>query len=366
MMLTPRRALITTALSIETDAVLRFLELGEEVEHPSGARYPTGVFRTDGASWHVSVAQVGKGNPAAAAGVVRALDFLAPSIALFVGVAGGIKDVQIGDLVVGDKVYYVEPGKTVTGPGDEAVFQPRPEADRGAFSLLQLAESVRRSGTWKSRARPDAYVSRPLDEASVVIGPIAAGEVVEGSRLSPSYARIRSAYGDAVAVEMEGHGFSLGAHLYGRTPTLVVRGISDLVEGKALSDESGSQPVAARRAAAFAFEILARYKVGTSSGRTGASAVRKEAFWEALHSVGAELYPSGPQERALWELAGGHLAELPGGEDGQTRWYRAVRLLRNGGGGASLSARSLVTRMLEQHSANADLQALAATLDELG
>jgi energy-coupling factor transporter ATP-binding protein EcfA2 len=65
-------------------------------------------------------------------------------------------------------------------------------------------------------------------------------------------------YGDAVAVEMEGHGFSQAVHST-RVRGIVIRGISDLIERKSETDAGGSQVQAAAHAAAFAFEVLARF-----------------------------------------------------------------------------------------------------------
>jgi nucleoside phosphorylase len=48
--------------------------------------------------------EAGPGNAGAAAIAVRALEHYKPHVALFVGVAGGIKDVAIGDVVVATKV----------------------------------------------------------------------------------------------------------------------------------------------------------------------------------------------------------------------------------------------------------------------
>lgn len=70
---------------------------------------------------------------------------------------------------------------------------------------------------------------------------------------------------------MEGHGFLEAARATTEVFALVVRGISDLIENKAQSDGEGWQPKAASHAAAFAFEILARFKTGDESLIYGSS-----------------------------------------------------------------------------------------------
>src|ERR1700722_15884443 len=119
------RAIILTALRIERRSVLRHLN---DVRRTNvrGTLFTEGDF----GDWKIAVAEVGPGNPRAAATADRAITHFKPQIALFVGVAGGLKDVRLGDVVVGTKVYGYEAGKESAGK-----FRPRPEVFLGAYEL---------------------------------------------------------------------------------------------------------------------------------------------------------------------------------------------------------------------------------------
>ena len=78
-----------------------------KTEHVTGTVFHRGVVE----GWDVVVAEVGPGNAPAAVIAERAIGRFGPAVALFVGVAGGIKDVAIGDVVVATKVYGYESGK---------------------------------------------------------------------------------------------------------------------------------------------------------------------------------------------------------------------------------------------------------------
>jgi len=56
---------------------------------------------------------------------------------------------------------------------------------------------------------------------------------------------------------MEGRGFLRATHANDQVRALIIRGISDLVQGKQVADAGGSQERAARHAGAFAFALLA-------------------------------------------------------------------------------------------------------------
>lgn len=250
-------AVILTALRVEYLAVRAHLsELREEI-HPRGTVYEHGRFETDGQPWEVAIVEVGKGNPTAAVEAERVIQHCNPDVALFVGVAGGLKDVRLGDVVAGTKVYGYESGK------DEADFRPRPELHPPDYALLQRALAVSRGSHWHQRI----LGTSPGDLPDAHTAPIAAGQTVVASRESATFRLLRANYGDAVAVEMEGYGFLAAAYANTGIRALVVRGISDLVENKAEVDAAGYQEIASRHASAFAFEILATLDHDRLAGR---------------------------------------------------------------------------------------------------
>jgi nucleoside phosphorylase len=90
---------------------------------------------------------------------------------------------------------------------------------------------------------------------------LAAGEKVIASTSSDLSQFLRTSYSDTVAVEMEGHGFLQAVRANPQVEALVIRGISDLLDGKQKADAASSQEFAAQHASAFAFEMLAKFSM---------------------------------------------------------------------------------------------------------
>lgn len=263
---TPHRlAVIITALPVEREAVIEHLrEVGEEPEL-RGSVYRRGVFEERSDPWDVIVAEIGAGNEGAAAEAERVIAHYSPQVALFVGVAGAIKDLTQGDVVASTKVYAYESGKDQPGG-----FRPRPSVQLPAYALEQRARYEAGEQAWRQRIKGGGAAGQGAAPVAKV-GPIAAGEKVLASNRSQIFKFIRANYGDALAVEMEGHGFLLGVRMNHPTQGVVIRSISDCLSDKDEANDASWQPVAARHAAAFAFQVLAKLPPAEGAPSRGAS-----------------------------------------------------------------------------------------------
>ena len=245
-------AVILTAIPCEYAAVRDHLSNLEELTY-KGNIYERGIFNGDHHRWIVGIAQVGTGNVMCAIGAERAIQFFNPKIIIFVGVAGGIKDLKLGDVVAADKAYGYEYGKVIKDG-----FVARPDVGLSTHALLERAKAEARRDDWKNRIKRDGI---DKDSLKIIIKPIAAGEKVVSETRSEVFQFIKKYYNDSVAVEMEASGFYTACHLNEGIQSLIVRGISDLLDNKEESDSAGFQEIASKNASAFAFEVLSKYKI---------------------------------------------------------------------------------------------------------
>jgi nucleoside phosphorylase len=246
------RAVILTALPVEYEAVRAHLTKITENTHPKGTVYEIGEFE----DWEVAIGETGPGNVTAAVETERVIQYFAPNVLMFVGVAGGIKDVRLGDVVVATRVYGYESGKAANE------FLPRPEVASSAYPLEQRARSEAKKPDWTERVKNVGEERAP----AVVVAPIAAGEKVISATRSDVYQFLRKYYSDAVAVEMEGRGCLAAARANAEIQAVIVRGISDLLDGKERTDSAGWQTAASLNASAFAFEMLSKIQGVTIAG----------------------------------------------------------------------------------------------------
>ncbi len=151
-------------------------------------RIPQAPFTNEGftvgeLSWTVAIAQIGMGNVRASFETERAIANFSPDVALFVGIAGGLKDVQLGGVVAATKVYEYESGKAAVE------FYARPELHFSSYRMEQRARAVARNQNWQKRILPTAPELLP----DAIVKPVAAGAKLSrrrGPRSTSSSERI--------------------------------------------------------------------------------------------------------------------------------------------------------------------------------
>lgn len=326
-----KKILIVTALSLEFQAVESYLTEITSDTHPlTGSKYKLGSYKAPNQSLHVMVVEAGAGNNRSADETGRAIQHFKPDYTFFVGVAGGIKDVIIGDVVASSKIIGFEVGKAADD------FKPRLDMMSASYTLEQLAKDVKREGNWVEKIKIKSHRGTPKS----FVQPIAAGEKVVVSNKSETYKTISTYCSDAIAVDMEGIGFLIAARPY-NVEAIEIRGISDMLEKKEEADASGSQPDAAANAAAFTFEMIDNLQIGYD--------LKDITFQNKLLDFVNEHYPQGPEQDEIWTRAGGDISILVNSVNRKSQWRSAIQRLVNGGGGKTITLYSLLNSIKEDY-----------------
>ncbi|MBM7441544.1 5'-methylthioadenosine/S-adenosylhomocysteine nucleosidase [Streptomyces sp. HB132] len=233
---------ILTALNLEYQAVRRRLAGPQVHRHERGTRFEVGTVQ--GTSCRVALGLTNKGNHSAAVIAERAVQEFSPVAVLFVGVAGALWDTaRLGDVVMATHVYAYHGGTS-----EDDGLKARPRVWEAAHGISQLGSHLARVDDWA-----DDTPGRRAPQ--VRFGAIAAGEVVQNSKISAEARWIRRHYNDALAIEMEAAGVAQAGHLNG-APVAIIRGISDRADGtKSSAKDRDWQPRAAANAAAFATRL---------------------------------------------------------------------------------------------------------------
>lgn len=258
-----RKAFFVTALLLEMEAVRGHLTHLGSVGGHDGAVYECGVFTESGQEWLVVVTETGAGtHPAQSAVNYAHTMFGGFEVQILVGIGGSRKkDAPIGSVVASDHVYMPYSGKY-----GEHGFASRPRTFQVDGRLIGIAKKVRRDKTWKDRICDPHEGSIPARDSAYpviyppagVVAPIASIEAVLDDDENELEAMLAKYYGDACVVEMEGYGAVYAASME-RTPSILVRGVSDMAKKKTPEEDAIRQPIAACHAAAFAFEMLSHW-----------------------------------------------------------------------------------------------------------
>jgi len=231
---------ILCPIEVEFEIALKRLAFSSIKETRLGSiSYVLGIIETRDQNWKIALIEPSTKEADFHLDAYEAISTLKPKYVFLLGVAGGVKDASIGDLVISTQAYNYESGKE-TSEG----FASRPKSRfNSSNELIQLAKRVRR----KIVGQHPAY--------EIYFGPIVSGGKVITDTKSQTYRIIKKHYEDTLAVEKEAYAFAVIAQKL-KIPYLNIRGISDLLDNKKEADEGGSQVLAAGRAADFLRSLI--------------------------------------------------------------------------------------------------------------
>lgn len=235
------RVTVFTAIAAETSAMLDQLESFDSYFIRDSLAH-TGALKETCSPCDVTVIELGPGNIETAMEAGRVRGDGSTDILLFVGIAGSLKDLAIGDVVAAHEVLWLHRARAANGE-----IQYRPQLSPCTRELVQVARYTAHQGCWQNR------ITAPLkNPPKALVGQILSGEELIKDK---NYKTIlRGRYSDAVAVDNEGYGLARAGTA--SLKVLVVRSASDHAdETKSDSD----QATAARSAAAFAAQLLSDY-----------------------------------------------------------------------------------------------------------
>ncbi|HKR05314.1 MAG TPA: hypothetical protein VJY62_11835 [Bacteroidia bacterium] len=240
---------ILTAMPLELLEVKKYLPKTNKVRI-NDDDYHTCIYTTNDKCFQLYVITTGKYNIASSKETSDAIKNLKPDYLFYLGIAGKLKDVKIGDVVVADRVEYYEPGK-VGKSHDIRLFQG--VADK---YLKRLAASIESepSQNWQNNIKVKKH--KTFKGTPVIkVGRVATGEKVFSEINTALYKKIRKSCSESLIVECEGGGFYHSCNEE-KAKGLLIRGVSDELKDKSMAEEYNSQPYAAASAAAFLFEII--------------------------------------------------------------------------------------------------------------
>jgi nucleoside phosphorylase len=236
---------IVTALPIELDA---FLALSDDWEERRISIQPQRTYfmrRTTGGQTVVAVRALAAG-PMSAVNLVR--DLLAvwqPDNLLLIGIAGGIRGVNLGDVVVSSQLINYEPGKLVGGR-----LEPRPQVYRSA---PELAEKVLTIGRFRRLEK----ISVPRPDGRAESSRVVIGDVLSGSKViadNEAVQQLTASWTSVRAVEMEASAVAATlAEMPSPPKFLMIKGICDKADAEKCDDW---QQYACAVAAAVATELI--------------------------------------------------------------------------------------------------------------
>ena len=91
-----------------------------------------------------------------------------------------------------------------------------------------------------------------------------------------------------------------------------------------------------------------------------------EDWWKTFTETLIELYPEGPNQRKLWQKAGGDVSLLNDRGNNKDRWENAIDSLINGSAGGDISTSKIIKQVKKHYDKNPKIEILENLFYELG
>lgn len=298
------KLLLLTPIEKEFSFIKSYLNNGRYV-HKEGVDYFKGSFE----GYEIVILQSGSKTDVTALSTQISLQHWQPDLIFLLGIAGGIKDTKIGDLVIGTKAYGYESGKYI-----DSDFLSRPDVipyDPLLISTLQ---------------RFSQNIPKSAQTGKIYFGPIASGNKLIASKQSIGFQTIKKYYNDTIAVEMEAIGFAKAITRPPQYRGINIRAISDLIDDKQKTDQLGGQEEALHNLCSFFFGFLkytdlTHLKNQNMNPKELASHIVSILFpllkLDSIQQIGKEFKSASDQSiKELWEtVKPWFIEEIENGED---------------------------------------------------
>lgn len=194
-------------------------------DHADVYAWKTGRIPSGENAYSVAVGMMGRaGTTASALATKDAVDRWNPRYIFFVGVAGGLKNLNKGDVVIADIIHGYEYGKF-----ENKAFTPRSDWTYKTDLGLLNGAVAHAASDWKVRVTAQPPLPTSL---KAVAGEVASGDKVVDDPSHAFFVEILKTWPKIVAVEMEGAGAGNAIEqiqALGKTVHyMMIRGISDL------------------------------------------------------------------------------------------------------------------------------------------
>lgn len=288
---------IITILKEELTALQKIFQFGEPAEK-NGIVFRTKRFQENSRNYSIICVQPHDySNLPAAILATRILSEWNPRFIVLVGIAGGVsqrEDLQLGDVVISNNVYYVEVEKITDKQKLGRPYSIEPPAKE-----FKNSHQISREKNWQEKITE----TRPGDGTSkVILGDIISGEKLEADHSNTSLQEKLQEHDKMIAVEMESGGVSKaiydGSDVWFMAKFFAVRGISDFCDQEKNNETRNVwRNYAAETAAAYAYELIKNLTVYQSQSNRFHEELpdllppELETQFNITYSVGTEHFP---------------------------------------------------------------------------